>query len=87
MFFRDFSNRLQLYNDLVLNNQVGKIFAETKPIAIIDSQWFLRLNAKTSFLESMHQAIFINLLQQACTKINMQIIGDLPNLCYKSFNI
>ena len=85
MLLRDFSNRLQLYNDLVLNNQVGKIFAETKSIAIIDFQRFLHLNAKTRFLEPMCQTIFINLLQQTCTKINMQIIGDLPNLCYKPF--
>ena len=87
MFFRNTLNRLQLHNNQVLNNQVGKIFTETKTIAIIDFHRFLCLNAKSSFLKAMCQPIFINLLQQACAKIDMQIIGNLPNFCYKFFNL
>ena len=87
MLVRNASNRLQLHYDQILNNQIGKILTKTKSITIIDAQRLLGLNTETFLLKAMHQSIFINLFQQASAKINMQIVGDLPNPCHEPFNI
>ena len=87
MFIGDISNRLQLYYDLILNYQICKIFAETESIVIIYFQWLLSLNTKSFLLKAMHQTVFINLLQQARTKVSMQIVGNLPNPRYQRFEV
>ena len=87
MLVRDAFDRLQLHYNLILNNEIGKIVTETKAITVKDFQRFLSLNSNTLLPKAMCQTIFINLLQQPSTKIHMQVVSDLTNLCHKFSNI
>ena len=87
MLVRNTLDRFQLYYNLILDHQVGKILTKTKAIAIIHLQRFLSLNTKSVLLKSMCQTVFINLLEQTRTKVGMQIVGNLSNAGHQYFEV
>ena len=87
MFVCNALDRLQFYNNQPFNNQIGEIFSKTKSVTVKNPQRFLSLNAETGFPKTVHQTVFINLLQQSGAKIHMQIVSNLPYLRNKIFYV
>jgi hypothetical protein len=55
--------RFQLDNQLLLDEQIGEIFAEDSAILVINRQRVLLLNIQALFTQPMRQSILVDFLQ------------------------
>ena len=79
------TGRLQLQYQLSVDNQVGKILSKQIPVFIPDLKPLLRLDLVSGFFQSVSQAILVNLFKIAVTQIDMNAIGDLPDIFQQLF--
>ncbi len=77
------ADSLKFQNQLPVYHQVGKILSKKIPVFIPNLKPLLRLNIVSCFSQSMSQTVLIHLLKISIAKIDMDTIGDLPDIFHQ----
>ncbi|OHB65339.1 MAG: hypothetical protein A2Y77_15925 [Planctomycetes bacterium RBG_13_62_9] len=79
VIFDDGFRRLDLKDELPVDNNVRDVLASDGPIFIVNSQWPLLLYAQASLSQPMDESVFIHLLQVPGPMITMDSIARFSN--------
>lgn len=74
------SHRFQFYDELVVDQHVGKIVANESAIFVEDFDRVLLLNVEAELFEAMRECILVDFLQMSVGMIHMNVISRLPHL-------
>lgn len=79
MFGRGRLNCFQLYNQLILYQQVGSIVTNQCTVFIVYGDGMLLFHPKAGLPQSVRQCIFVRLFQVTMPVVCMNFVGGLSN--------
>lgn len=86
MLICNFPYRSELDDKMVVDEDIGEIIADNCSVFVVYNDWMLLLDAEACLPETMRQRVFIYFFVMPVSEIDVNVVGDLPDLIAHCFD-